>query len=185
MAGKDERGQVPEKGQGPDDQTPVTDATPTDATPVTGSDDSPESYTPEYVAKLRAENAKWRTQLREKERAEKERADAELKEQERWKELAEKHEAELQAEKHRRLRLEVATAKGLPVELAARLQGSDKAELEADADTLLTFAKPTEGKGVPASGGKRAKHQPLDLDSMTAAEIRDKKQEIWAQEHGG
>lgn len=51
-------------------------------------------------------------------------------------ERAEQLDKELATERANRLRLEVAQAKKLPVELAARLQGSTKEELEADADAL-------------------------------------------------
>ncbi|MFT3877146.1 MAG: DUF4355 domain-containing protein [Propioniciclava sp.] len=51
-------------------------------------------------------------------------------------ERAEKLEKELAAERTSRLRLEVAQAKGLPAAMAARLQGSTKEELEADAEAL-------------------------------------------------
>ena len=52
-------------------------------------------------------------------------------------EAREQMEKELAAERASRLRLEVAQAKGLPAEMAARLQGGTKEELEADADTLV------------------------------------------------
>lgn len=48
----------------------------------------------------------------------------------------------------RALRLEVAAAKGLPPSIAGRLKGKTRAELEADADELLTLV----GKGNPESG---------------------------------
>lgn len=51
-------------------------------------------------------------------------------------ERAEQMERELATERSNRLRLEVAQAKKLPVELAGRLQGTTKEELEADADAL-------------------------------------------------
>lgn len=51
-------------------------------------------------------------------------------------ERAEQMERELATERSNRLRLEVAQAKKLPVEMAARLQGNTKEELEADADAL-------------------------------------------------
>lgn len=54
-------------------------------------------------------------------------------------ERAERLDQELAAERSGRLRLEVATAKGLPPELAARLQGGTKEELEADADALISL----------------------------------------------
>lgn len=45
------------------------------------------------------------------------------------------------------LRLEVASSKGLPAELVARMQGSSREELEADADELLTLVKPVKPVG--------------------------------------
>lgn len=44
------------------------------------------------------------------------------------------------AAEKRALRAEVASEKGLPPKLAARLQGDTREELEADADELLEFA---------------------------------------------
>lgn len=95
----------------------------------------------------------------------------ELADQQKWQELAEQRERELKAERHERLRLEVATAKGLPVDLAARLQGEDKVALEMDADNLLKFMKPSEGPGVPPAG-KGGSQKPADFSKMTPEEIR-------------
>lgn len=50
---------------------------------------------------------------------------------------AEKAEAELATARAVQLRTEVAAAKGLPAELAARLAGATREELEADADALV------------------------------------------------
>ena len=54
----------------------------------------------------------------------------------------------LAAEQAQRLRLEVATEKGLPAPLAARLAGSTREELLADAEALLPLLKPN-APGVP------------------------------------
>jgi hypothetical protein len=51
-------------------------------------------------------------------------------------ERAEKAERELATARAAALRAEVATIKGTPGELAARLQGATREELEADADAL-------------------------------------------------
>lgn len=50
-------------------------------------------------------------------------------------------------------RLEVALAKKLPVDLALRLQGKDKKELEEDADRLLELVKPETNGDVDAGKG--------------------------------
>lgn len=47
------------------------------------------------------------------------------------------------------LRSQVALAKGLPANLAARLQGSTKEELEADADALKALIAPNNNNGQP------------------------------------
>lgn len=63
-------------------------------------------------------------------------------------ERAEKAERQLAALQHNQLRLEVAAAKGLPASAAARLQGTTREELEADADDFAALVKP----GQPANG---------------------------------
>lgn len=52
-------------------------------------------------------------------------------------------------------RLEVATSKGLPPALAARLQGSTREELEADAEALKALI-PAAANGTPATPGTPA-----------------------------
>lgn len=59
------------------------------------------------------------------------------------------------------LRNEVAVAKGLPPELALRLQGEDRKSLEKDADALLSLVNPAKPdarspKPVNALGGSQA-----------------------------
>ena len=85
------------------------------------------------------------------------KADAELSELERFKKENDelrsgKTAADLQA-----LRLEVALEKGLPANLAARLQGSDRESLETDADSLseLVASKPNgQVRSDPSQGAK-------------------------------
>lgn len=55
----------------------------------------------------------------------------------------------------RATRFEVAAEKGLPIELAPRLQGSTKDELLADADVLLTQVGPVKPKAPSLDGGAR------------------------------
>lgn len=52
-------------------------------------------------------------------------------------------------------RFEVAAEKGIPIELAPRLQGSTKEELLADADVLLTQVGQTAPKPPTLDGGAR------------------------------
>ncbi len=92
-------------------------------------------------------------------------------EQGKWQELAQQRENELKAEKLARLRLEVASRKGIPVDLVDRLKGETAEEMEADAAALLAFLKPKEGPGVPPPK-KATTPQKLDLSMMTPEEIR-------------
>ena len=107
-----------------------------------------------------------------------------LKDQNKYKELYETQATELSAEKTRRERLEVATRKGLPPALADRLVGETVEAMEADADRLLEFAKPTGAPGVPPAG-KGQPPKPVDMSTMTPAEIRelstDKRRQALAQ----
>lgn len=86
-------------------------------------------------------------------------------------ERLQKMETDLASERASHQRLEIATKKGLPADLAGRLQGATAEELERDADALLAFMKPAAGPGVPppSRGGQPAK---LDISGKTPAEIR-------------
>jgi hypothetical protein len=97
-----------------------------------------------------------------------------LTDEKKWQELAEKREAELKAERARLLRLQVASKKNLPFELADRLRGDTEADMEKDADSLAALLKPAEppkGPGVPpkGAGGQPTK---FDFNTMTPEEIR-------------
>jgi len=64
-------------------------------------------------------------------------------------ERAQRAEERLAQVESRALRAEVAAAKGLPANLAARLQGSTRDEIEADADDLLAVV------GTPKTPSRR------------------------------
>lgn len=112
-----------------------------------GTDKEPESKTDEPDFKAEAE--KWKAMSRKHEADAKKNADAakrlaELEEEDKT-EQQKLTDAKLAAEKKaeeaelRALRYEVAAEKGLSPKLAARLSGSDREELLADADELLVL----------------------------------------------
>lgn len=123
-----------------------------------------------------------KSRLEALEKKEKETNEEALKKQGEWQKLAEQREAELKAERVERLRLDVALRKGLPVELAARLQGETAEALEKDADVLLPLLilKP-KSPGVPPGGPGGKPAGALDLASMTPAQIREKSADILKQ----
>lgn len=133
---------------------PVTSAAPPTTPPAapaapaapgtTPSLSGPESWPEEArrkVAELNAENASWRTKLREAEPLA-----AKARELEEAQKTAEQRAAEAQAAAEKRaadaelklLRAEVAAEKGLTAAQAKRLVGSTREELLADADDFLT-----------------------------------------------
>jgi hypothetical protein len=67
------------------------------------------------------------------------------------------------------LRLQVAMGKGLPVEMAGRLSGSTKEELEADADTLLPLLTKAPDVPVAPTVPEVPTSPPLDGGVRTAA----------------
>lgn len=85
------------------------------------------------------------------------RADAELSELERFKKENDELRSGQTAAALEALRLKVALEKGIPANLAARLQGNDYDELSADADSLseLVTAKPNgQVRSDPSQGAK-------------------------------
>jgi len=90
----------------------------------------------------------------------------------------------LEAEK---LRLEVALEKGLTTEQAARLVGADKEALLADADTLLSWAKPAEpanrlpkpnpAQGANSSTSPQGQVSKDELSRMTTEQINTARRE--------
>ncbi len=100
-----------------------------------------------------------------------------------WEELYKTSQAELEAERVARLRLEVASKKGIPPELAGRLNGKTAEELEADAEAMLVFLKEPSGGGVPPKGRGGGKAGGLDLSKMSPEDIRKNKAAILAADN--
>lgn len=127
---------------------PEAPAPPAAAAPVNDFDDeapaAEEKFDPE-IAKARIEKANkeaisLRKRLKELEplaRKAQEQADAEKSVEERATEKVTAADRRAEAAETKAMRLEVALEKGLPATLAARLVGSSKEELEADAAVLL------------------------------------------------
>lgn len=145
---------------------------PTTTTPVpTAVQSGPESWPEEArrkVAELNAENASWRTKLREAEPYV-----AKAKELEEAQKTAEQRAAEAQSAAEKRatdaetrlLRLEVAAEKGLTTAQAKRLVGATREELLADADDFLaSLPAPS-----PASAGSRMPVAALRPGALPAA----------------
>jgi len=80
------------------------------------------------------------------------------------------YERQIAEERQARWRAEVAAEKGLPAALAARLQGSTREELAADADALLLLipAAPATPAGprIPAPDPTQGPRGPVDIDAL-------------------
>lgn len=110
-----------------------------------------------------------------------------LEEQNNFKGLFEKEQQEhaktksmYEQERLTHLRVRVAVAKGLPLDVADRLKGSTQEELEADADGLAALLKGAHkgGKGVPPPPGGGEGGSGLDPASMSPAEIRQNAEKL-------
>jgi len=153
-------------------EAPDVAETNTDA--ATGTEEKAESvaaFTQADVDRIVAERLQ-RAERKAADAAAKAQAEAEKRaaeEQGKWKELYEKTQAEVEAERTARRGLELATLKervaravGLPEKLATRLQGEDEESLTADAKSILAdLPKPTapninsgtgSGTGTPVGG---------------------------------
>lgn len=123
------------------------------------------------------ENADLKKRLDDLEKANKDRETKELEDQNRWQELADQRQKELDQERMRNTKLQVAAEKKLPAALIDRLQGDTKEALEADADKLLELMKPEDSKGIPprkpGGGGNK-----FNVEEMTPEEIRKNASEI-------
>lgn len=79
----------------------------------------------------------------------------------------------LESERQARLRLEIASKKGIPADLAGRLQGATAEELEADAERMKAYLKPADGPGnPPPSRPGDARPTGFDLAGKSPEEIR-------------
>ena len=169
---------------------PTTDPQAPTTAPVeapTAQEAEPKTFDADYVAKLRQEAAKYRTEAKANADAAARLADIEEAQKTETQKLADRlaaaekkaQDAELKA-----LRSDIAQAKGVPVGLLA---GSTEEELNASADALLAFrgeVKPP--PAVPPAAGQGNVGKPLgstqqlarsDLQGMTAEAIVQAKAE--------
>lgn len=90
---------------------------------------------------------------------------------ERWQGRAEEAEAQVAPLAAENLRLKVALEKGLPVELASRLQGATLEEVQKDADALVALVPGTTSTGPrpnPAQGSSGSGAPSLDAQIAQA-----------------
>ena len=151
----------------------------TEQSPVVESDTDTSEPTPS-PSPVADEAAKWKALARKHEAQAKANAEAAKKldelenaqksEQQRLTERAEAAEKAAAEATSRLLRAEVAMEKGLPAALAARLTGTTKEDLEADAEQLLTLVtKPAPGKASDALVGTRTPPASAeDVESVAA-----------------
>ena len=148
-----------------------------DPAPHAPADPPPDSPAPEDPT---AEIAKWKHFAREHEKAAKANADAarKLAEIEDAAKTQAEKDAEARAAAEARatkaetdlLRLKVASAKGIPADLADLLTGSDEAEMGAVADRLLSMRSAGTPPAGSADGGpKGTPPAPPDIDAQIAA----------------
>jgi hypothetical protein len=151
------------------DQTapPATDdAPPTDQQPHAADTPNPEASAEDVKAMQKALNKAnkeaqgYRQRLQEFE-------DRDKTEAEKLTERAEAAERTASESQQKLLRYEVALEKKLPAELASRLQGGSREEMEADADELLKLVQPAAPPVGGHDGGPRGgSQQPADMNQF-------------------
>ena len=170
---------------------PITEPQATTTPPVDAQqpqDGEPKTFDADYVSKLRAENAKYRTAAKANEDAAKRLAEYEEAQKSEAQKLADRlaaAEAKALAAELKALRADVAQAKGVP---AGLLSGATEDELNASADALLAFKGETAkvpaapsaagqgnvGKPIGAPGGQLTR---ADLAGMSPEQITQAKAE--------
>lgn len=136
-----------------------------------------QTFDADYVKKLRAESAKYRTEAKElasKAKQFDELQESQKSELQKAQERAAKAEQELQAAQTEAMRARIASAKGIPAYIADRLKGSSAEEMEADADAMLEelnkqyVAKQGNSRQATGAGvtGKA-----VDYESMSPADL--------------
>lgn len=154
---------------------------PNPADPVTGSEDSSDetnrTFDAEYVSRLRAEAAKYRTAARDAQAKAKKFDEIEASnktEIQKSQEAAEAARNELEKVRSDLLRSQIANAKKLPSALAERLRGSTAEEMEADADALLAELEKryvNRGGAAPEVTGAGVTGKAPDYASMSPKEL--------------
>lgn len=154
-----------------------------DPKPEPKTDPEPQAQTVPYdrFKTINEEKKALEQQLADITKKQKEADETALKDQNKYKELYEQKEKELNETKKETMRLKVAARKGLPAELIDRLKGETEGELEADADKLLEFVTVDElGHGVPPRK-KGAQPLVLDVHTMTPKEVRENSDKLLEQ----
>ena len=111
-------------------------------TPEPAQEATPETFDRDYVAKLRAESAKYRTEAKANAKAAEKLAaieEASKSELDKAAERATAAEARAAAAEAQLVRKDIAAAKGLKPEAAEFLTGTTPEEIEASADKLLAL----------------------------------------------
>jgi hypothetical protein len=145
---------MPEADATQEGQEPETQNGPaSSAAPATGggSLDSFPEEAQDYIRRLRQEAAKYRNDLKATTGKLKEFEDRDKTEAQKLADQAAAAERQASESTVKLLRYEVAAATGLPLSLASRLQGSNEAELKADAENLKEQFGLSESDG-PAGG---------------------------------
>jgi hypothetical protein len=162
-------GQEPENTpQGGQEPTPAhADPKPGDSKP------EPRVFDEAYVAEIRREAAKYRTEAQEAKGKLTEREEAEQSDLEKAQSKATKAEQAKAEAESKLLRFEVAAEKKVPAEAVDLLVGTTREELEAKADKLLSLAKKPDdtdtepdfngGAREPAKDPKTPEEQHNDL----------------------
>lgn len=142
-----------------------------------GTQQTPQSFDAEYVAKLRKEAAKYRTEAKElatKAKSYDELQESQKTELQKAQEAASAAEKALQDAKAEAMRSKVAASKGLPPSIADRLRGSTLEEMEADADAVLAeIQSKYVAKSAPskADTGAGVTGKPPEFESMNPGEM--------------
>lgn len=128
---------------------------------------------------LQAEVDKWKALSRKNEGEAKANRDAAGKlaaleeaqktEQQKLEDRATKAEQELASATLNSTRLHVALTKGLPAELAVRLQGNTEEEMSADADSLMALMKSSGGTVDMGQGARGSGAPPDDMNARLRA----------------
>ena len=143
----------------PDGDTQTPGQEPNSSTTTTepsGSGRSIDAFPEEaqdYIRRLRDEAARHRNEAKEARNRAAQLEDQNKTEAQRQADQAAADKARADAAEARLLRFEVAAEKGIPLQLAGRLQGSTKEELSADADKLRTDFGIAEGDSGSTAGG--------------------------------
>ena len=147
-------------------------------------DGEPKVFDEAYVKRLRAEAADWRTKARAGESAAARLAELEESQKTEAQRLEERATVAQRDRDHavrQALVYEVALGKGLSADLAKRLVGTTREELEADADAVLALVAPPEPtpttnpqgfQVVPVTQGARTSAPaPADMNQIIRARL--------------